>query len=122
MSSGNDTATPTTTKAWKTAMRALDTATSVQSKAAMVVATGVKTISDTIAGNAAAAYTAVVPGAKVGDSVIVNPAVGIQGLCIGSCFVDTDDSVTIGLSNPKTVGITLTAVDFDIMVLRKGVN
>jgi hypothetical protein len=111
--------TPSSSKAWKTAMRALDTATGIQGQAAKVVVTAVATITQVVNANDAAAVAESVPGAALGDAVIVNPAEGIQGLAV-SAFVDSAGSVTIVLSNPKAAPITITAIDFDIMVLRKG--
>lgn len=119
--SNKTTSSPTSNKAWKTAMRALDQANSTQAKAARVVATAVDTITDTVLANASSAHTVSVSGAGVGDAVIVNPGAGIQGLCVTG-FVDSAGSVTYVLSNPTTAPITITGIDFDIMVLRKGVN
>jgi hypothetical protein len=113
---------PSENKAWKTAMRALDTANSVQAQAAKVVATAVIdiTTSPPIGANAAVSFANPVPGVEVGDAVIVNPpAGGIQGVAV-SGMVDSPGSVTIVLSNVQTVPITLTDAEFNVMVLRKG--
>ena len=60
-----------------------------------------------------------VPGAQVGDVVIVNPPANANAVSVGACYVKAANTVAVRFINPTAGSLTHPAGTFNFFLLRQ---
>lgn len=66
----------------------------------------------------AVAQTFTVPGAKVGDAVIVNPVSNATNISVGGAYVSAANTVSVQFVNPTAGALTAPAGVYKFIILR----